>query len=373
MRRPILLPVSALVLGMIIIAVTGGKINHVFVAVFLGISFFLAFIFASVSGNFDMLYLWKHRIIVFVILLALGMSVFIHEVNRTYFLNDFIGTNVTLNGTVIFSESKGKDIYNLTLLVREGQGHILKKSEKVLIKIYGELENFQDLVGRDIQVRGELEIPTPARNPKCFDYQKYLLTKGIASMMNVNPRFIENRGWQTGVFSFGWRVLHSISIIKQEFIYTLSQKIPPEEMSLVKGMLFGDKSDIDPEILLEFQKNSTAHILAVSGLHVGMIYAFLLLLFRKWNSLAIDIFILSLLVMYAIMSFLAPSVIRAVFMIGVHIVAKRFHFRYDLLCATVFTGGVILLINPMMLLNAGFQLSYIALLSLPFTLIIFPL
>ncbi len=360
------MPIFSLVLGMIISAVSGTKINYVYIALFLGVVFSFVFVVAKRIEGPDNFNLWKRGILLSFILIVLGMSIFSHEANRTYFLTQFNGLNVTLNGTVVFSENRGKDLYNLTLLVREGQNHILKKPEKVLVKIYGELEDFQDLVGRDIQIRGALEIPNPARNPKCFDYQKYLRTKGIATIVNVNPRFIEYQGLRTGTFSLGWRSLHNISAIKQEFLNTISQKISPQGMALVKGMLFGDKSDIDPELILEFQRNSTAHILAVSGLHVGIIYGFLTLLFRKHNSLVIDLFILLVLGIYAVMSFLAPSVIRAVFMIGIHIAAKRFHFRYDLLSATVFTAGIILLINPLMLLNAGFQLSYTALLTMSF-------
>ena len=366
MRRPILLPVFSLVVGMTIVAIIGEKFTGILsgvILIFLVIPIFFLFKKTDLKDKIVPL---RKGIVCVLIFLAIGMTLFNHELNRTYVLNDFNGKTVTLNGTVIFSENKGKDVYYLTLLVREGQGLVLENPEKALIRVYGPLLNFQDLVGRDIQIRGPLEIPSGARNPKCFDYQKYLKTKKIGSIVNVNPRFIEDRGWQEGLFSTRWRILNKISLVKQDFIDSLSKKIPEEEMDLVKGMLFGDKTDIDSEVLVEFQRNSTGHILAVSGLHVGMIYGLLLLIFRKRNSFTIDLVIMTLLSIYAIMSLLAPSVIRAVFMIGLHIVSKRFHFRYDLLSATVFTGGVILLFNPLMLLNAGFQLSYIALLAMSF-------
>jgi len=349
-----------------IVAISGGRFNGVFFALLLLIVTVALLFFVKTITPIDEATIWRNRIICTAIFLSLGVSFFNHESTRTYYLNDFHEKTVTLNGTVLFAENKDKDVYYLTLLVREGQGSVLPNPERALIRIYGHLEEFQDLVGRDIQIRGKLEIPSPARNPKCFDYRKYLKTKRIGSIVNVNPRFIEDRGWQDGLFYLGWRLLHKISLVKWEFIHTMSREIPPDQMALVKGMLFGDKSDIDSEVLVQFQRNSTAHILAVSGLHVGMIYGLLLLIFRKKNSFVFDVIIMALLVVYAVMSFLAPSVVRAVFMIGIHIVAKRFHFRYDLLSATAFTGGVILLVNPMMLINAGFQLSYIALLAMSF-------
>lgn len=366
LRRPILLPVFSLLFGMMVVAISGRTFDGVFFAMILVIAIVVVLFFVKAMASIDKAIIWRNRIICVAIFLALGVSFFNNASNRSFYLNDYDGRTVTLNGTVLFAENKGKDVYYLTLLARAAQGSILPKPEKALIKIYGHLEEFQDLVGRDIQIRGKLEIPSPARNPKCFDYGKYLKTKGIGSIVTVNPRFIEDRGWQNGVFYLGWRLLNKISLIKWEFVHTISREIPPEQMALVKGMLFGDKSDIDSEVLLQFQRNSTAHILAVSGLHVGMIYGLLLLIFRKRNSFALDVIIMTLLGIYAVMSFLAPSVVRAVFMIGIHIFAKRFHFRYDLLSATVFTGGVILLVNPMMLINAGFQLSYIALLAMSF-------
>ena len=366
MRRPILMPVCSMVFGMIFVAIIDSKFNVVNIGALLVIPIAMGLFIINKDMTKEEIVLWKKRILCMLLFLFIGMGLFFHESSQVFFLNQFDDKTVSLNGSVIFAENKDKDVYYLTLLVREGQGAVLKKPEKVLVRVYGHLEGYQDLVGRDIQIRGKLEIPSPARNPKCFDYQKYLKTKEIGSIINVNPRFIDNGGWQSGVFYLGWRLLNKISLVKAEFISTMSNEIPKDEMALVKGMLFGDKSDIDSDTLIQFQRNSTAHILAVSGLHVGMIYVLLLAFFRKRNSLFFDIIIMGLLIIYAIMSFMAPSVIRAVFMIGLHIVTKRFHFRYDLLSATLFTGGAILLFNPMMLLNAGFQLSYIALLSMSF-------
>lgn len=366
MRRPILLPAGSLVFGMILAYIQGGKANLALVALLLGFISIIALYLLKKIISKEQLVLLRNRSICCVLFFLLGIGIFVQEYNRIYILNDYNGQTVTLNGSVIFAESKGKDVYYLTLLAREVEGFVLRSPEKAQIRVYGSLENFQDYSGRNIQIRGKLEIPSPARNPKCFDYQQYLKTKKIGSLVNVNPRFIKQTGWQGGPFHIGWRLLNKISLVKQEFISALSLKIPPNQMALVKGMLFGDKSDIDSETLLKFQRNSTAHILAVSGLHVGMVYALFMAIFWKRNSLFFNLVTLSLLIVYAFMSFLAPSVVRAVFMIGLHIIARGFHFRYDLLSATVFTGGVLLLINPMMLLNAGFQLSYIALLSMSF-------
>lgn len=198
MRRPILLPVFSLVVGMTIVAIIGEE----YIGIIFGL--FLAFLVIPIlilikKSNLDYKNApWRKGIVCVLIFLAVGITYFNNELNRIYILNDFNGKTATLNGTVIFSENKGKDVYYLTLLVREGQGLVLDKPEKALIRVYGPLLNFQDLVGRDIQIRGPLEIPSGARNPKCFDYQRYLKTKRIGSIVNVNPRFIEDRGWQEG-------------------------------------------------------------------------------------------------------------------------------------------------------------------------------
>lgn len=228
---------------------------------------------------------------------------------------------------------------------------------KILVKIYDNIPDFRSKLGKKMIINKQIELPDTARNPRCFDYRFFLMTKGITGI--VKP---DNSEYIIGEIES--RALYYSGKTKELYYNRISKEVNASECSILMGIMFGEKNGIDQEIYSEFQNNSTVHILAVSGLHMGIIYAIIVKLLGKRNSCALTIIKLICLMAYIFLAGFSPSVIRASMMIGLHILSGPLRMRYDLLSAACFCGLVMLIINPLYLFNIGFQMSFVAILSI---------
>ena len=119
----------------------------------------------------------------------------------------------------------------------------------------------------------------------------------------------------------------------------MEASIGTEAAGFVKGVMFGEKEDISEDVMEEFQRNGTAHILAVSGLHIGMIYGVISGIWRWKKGKLYFITVSIFLCCYCIIASFSPSVIRAVFMVEMHLVSKMINRRYDLSSAAFFNSN----------------------------------
>lgn len=239
---------------------------------------------------------------------------------------------------------------------------IVKTAEGKLVARCGDDNNAKAIEGRLIDISGNPKDPAGKRNPGCFDYSLYLRSLGITKTVfcdsiTVHPQ----RSFHDAPLSY---VRSRICRIREAFIDRLERNTDPETAAMMRAIMFGDKGELDEETLEVFQKNGTAHILAVSGLHIGIIYGFILKLWRwrrRWLFLEFNlVFFLT----YAAAAGFSPSVTRAVVMVLMHILAGIRGWRYDLSNAAFAVGLFVVLQNPYMLFNTGFQMSFLAVLTL---------
>ncbi|MDE6585981.1 MAG: ComEC/Rec2 family competence protein [Clostridia bacterium] len=158
---------------------------------------------------------------------------------------------------------------------------------------------------------------------------------------------------------YGFTLLGSI---RSRLHSTLYDNIDDNTAAICYGMLIGDTSEIDDEALTSFRYGGVAHIFAVSGLHIGLVYGILGFILKKLKAnkyLSAGIQFFAILFYSALCGFTLSS-IRAVIMCSVAIVTKLLHFKRDglnTLSAAVF---IILIVNPQSLFAVGFQLSVCA-------------
>ena len=255
--------------------------------------------------------------------------------------------------------------------VKSAEGNETNGRQKVLIRFYPPdkkdgLKKYNDvgIPGSIIIAKGTPERPEGRRNPGCFDYSIYLRSIGIRTVFTADEITAANKMYCTGAEIFKAKVYGALYMIKEEFAEKLERSAGSKTAGLVKAILFGEKNDIDEETLDEFRKNGTAHVLAVSGLHIGIIYGFLS---RLWVWKKGKLFFLSVMVffmIYMIMASFSPSVVRAVIMVWLHVLANLTGQRYDMASAAFFTALLMLLANPMHIFNTGFQMSFLAVLTL---------
>ncbi len=139
--------------------------------------------------------------------------------------------------------------------------------------------------------------------------------------------------------------------------------------ALLKGLLLGDRSDIDYQIKKYFMDTGVIHVLAVSGLHVGFISLIFLVLFARLGIVFQYIFTIIGIIFFLILTGGHPSVFRASVMAITYLIAKLTNRSTNGFNSIAIAALIILLLNPSELFNAGFLLSFSAVASI---LILYP-
>lgn len=284
-------------------------------------------------------------------------------------LDKLVGTNIDLSVEIITKEVDrvtsidGMDQIRTTIKakIKTVNGVPLKKSEKILIKYYGHTEY---IPGQSIDISGIVEKPQCRRNPGCFDYALYLKSIGINYTFDAKHIGIDTTEKMNALDKFCSTVQMKLYGVREQFISDIEVYVGKDMAGMIRAMMFGSKTGIDEECLEEFQKNGTAHVLAVSGLHIGIIYSLLCALWKWKKGKVFFAAVIVLFMTYMIMASFSPSVVRAVIMVWLHVIATLTNRRYDMASAAFFTAFLMMAVNPMHLFNTGFQMSFLAVLTL---------
>ena len=213
--------------------------------------------------------------------------------------------------------------------------------------------------GDRIEVEGVLRRPNGQRNPGGFDYRSYLARRGVFGILQLN------RGQEiVPTDRSGFPLLHWTESLRRrvENVIDAAYRENRIHSQVLKGMLLGLRSELSPDILDAFRNSGSIHILAVSGLHVGLIatvcfFSFSLLrLPRK----ATDLLTIAAVVLYACLVGFRPSVFRASLMAVIYLISRIIERDRDLFNLLALAALVLLLINPAQLWDIGFQLSFAA-------------
>ena len=212
-----------------------------------------------------------------------------------------------------------------------------------------------------------LNVVNNAGNPYEFDYQGYLARKQIG-----RSAFVESDAWQQ-IDSYAQNPLFNLSNrIRYSLLDVLKRSnLSGNELAVASALVLGYKADLDNELLKAYSSSGAIHVLAVSGLHVGIIFMVLKMLLlpfsfiqrTKWLRALI---LLSVLWLYALITGMSPSVMRAATMfsfIAVGEALSRKAYIYNSIAASAF---ILLLANPANLLELGFQFSYMAVIAIVF-------
>ena len=203
----------------------------------------------------------------------------------------------------------------------------------------------------------ELNAPL---NPNQFNYKNYLHKKYIYHQLTTtNSELLKTSSKKNTLFGFASQLRERIN--KNLKLYNFKD----DELSIINALLLGQRQDISKDIYDSYTQAGVIHILAVSGLHVGIILLLLNFLFKplerfKYGKYIKILLLVILLWSFAIIAGLSASVTRAVTMfsiVAVGINLKRPTNIYNTLAISMF---LLLLIKPTFLFDVGFQLSYLA-------------
>ena len=209
------------------------------------------------------------------------------------------------------------------------------------------------------------EIPANS-NPHSFDYKKFMAKKYI-----TYQAFIRTVDYDLIPFKKEWTGLSLLNELNTKLSLIIDEHFTNKEnASLLKAISLGNKTSLSKSTLEEFSNTGSRHILAVSGMHVGIILTLLMKLFGfiPVNLIAVrilrDLGILLLIWMYGFLTGAQPAVLRACFMLSVLFVGKMIGKSSFSLNTLFFTGFVMLVLDPNLLFQISFIFSYTAMLSI---------
>ncbi len=203
-------------------------------------------------------------------------------------------------------------------------------------------------------------------NPYEFDYKNFLERKRIYRQVYLN----ENQWIKTNNSIRNLKIL--AEIVREKLLKSYcDQGIHHTELEILSALTLGYKRDLDPETRRVFTSAGASHILAVSGLHVGIVYwvIFMLLGFLREIKFGKFLFVLITIVLlwaYAFITGLSPSVMRAATMFTIFVIGENLNRKSNIYNSLAASAFILLLINPNNLFEPGFQLSYSAVFGIVF-------
>lgn len=203
------------------------------------------------------------------------------------------------------------------------------------------------------------EIPKP-RNPHQFDYGHYMKTMDVHGQVRIQTNEIVIHNSQTTTIKGYAEKIRAKLISKLK-----SSGLKKEERVIVQALILGERREISGETNSQYAAAGAIHLLAVSGLHVGIVFMLFRLLLAPLNMGKAGKKIKALLLILSLYSFallagFSPSVVRSATMFSLFIFSELVHRRTDSINTLFISYFGLLLMNPAWLFQVGFQLSYLA-------------
>lgn len=225
--------------------------------------------------------------------------------------------------------------------------------------------------GDEILFSSHLSLPEPKMNPDEFDYSRYLIRRDVSG-----TAYIAAGQWRVVNHHTSTSLVAYASGCRDRVLdFYTGLGFEGDVFAILSALTVGYKDELSETVLESFSVSGASHILALSGLHIGLLYAFLLFFLNRlpFSSVFLKsvrlIFLLAALWGFAILTGLSPSVVRAVSMFSLQIVSVLFAGRSITLNTLSVAAMGMLLYHPGWLFDVGFQLSFAAVASI---LLIYP-
>ncbi|MGM0752243.1 MAG: DNA internalization-related competence protein ComEC/Rec2 [Bacillota bacterium] len=236
------------------------------------------------------------------------------------------------------------------------------KREKVLLRYYfsseEEKRQFQQVKpGFACEVKGELTEPKPNKNPNLFHYKNYLAQRGVYWILDIQAfgECEDQSGWK-----------HALIHLRFDGLKKIEREFPTSTVGVTQALMFGETNMISEDTMQAFRELGVVHLLAISGLHVGLIFAILhyFLLRIGITNEAVTWIGIFFLLCYILLTGASPSVIRASSMLIVILMSRKVAKGLNTIDSLAVVFIIIVLYEPFSIFNVGFQLSFMVSFSL---------
>ncbi len=228
--------------------------------------------------------------------------------------------------------------------------------------------------GDRIIIHKNLQRIKNSGNPGAFNYERYAAFQGI--FHNV---FLKDKDWAiiTNKESFAKNDFKQFIFSAREYVLdvlrnTINTGNPDgnrDELGIAQALLIGYTNDLDKDLVQAYSNTGVVHIIAISGMHLALIYVLLVWIFAKIplvnkSKLLQLVLILCCLWLFSILTGAAPSVLRAAVMFSCIAIGKNLQKQASIYSSLAASAFLLLCYNPYYLWAVGFQLSYLAVLGI---------
>lgn len=295
--------------------------------------------------------------------LIMGFMLMSNEITTRNHIYDLKENTVIVQGKIYKIENTafGTNIYLKGVEVENGEKNISVK------RIFVNTEKIPNVkIGNTIKVRGKLRQFEEAANKGNFDSRKYYLSLGFYGKIEAGTIEIINSdysGIRQGLYELRMEIIERLEKLcsDNKGIFCIINN----KNGIIGAIILGDKTDLDSDIKELYSVSGIAHILAISGLHISFIgmaiYRLLRRRFRFLFSAAVSI---PVVLSFGTMSGFGISTIRAIIMFILKIIGEVLGRKYDAITAISLAGLVLLVQNPFVVCNSGFQMSFGAIIAI---------
>lgn len=212
--------------------------------------------------------------------------------------------------------------------------------------------------GDTVELIGRLDLASPPMNPGEFDFARYLRRSGISAMMFLrHPAAI-----RTLDGSGSWSASGLLTAFRQNTVALLENHLSATNRATAEALLLGNRGHLNPEIERDFVYSGTMHLLAISGLHVGILYVFIVRVFHWLLVPRTRALVLAALVcvLYAFLTDLRPSVLRAALFIVLSVTGQILYRDFRMGTLIGLTVLILVLFDPAIAFDMGAWLSFLA-------------
>lgn len=295
--------------------------------------------------------------------LITGFMLMSNEITTRNHIYDLKENTVIVQGKIYKIENTafGTNIYLKGVEVENGEKSVSVK------RIFVNTEKIPNVkIGNIIKVRGKLRQFEEAANKGNFDSRKYYLSLGFYGKIEAGTIEVINSdysGIRQGLYELRMEIIERLEKLCRDNNGIFS--IINNKNGIIGAIILGDKTDLDSDIKELYSVSGIAHILAISGLHISFIgmaiYRLLRRRFRFLFSAAVSI---PVVLSFGIMSGFGISTIRAIIMFILKIIGEVLGRKYDAITAISLAGLVLLVQNPFVVCNSGFQMSFGAIIAI---------
>lgn len=356
MKRPLLTITLFYAGGIAAASASGSMLFAICCAVFAVVLFY------SLKRKFPERIKWIFIALCFFAAGAVQFSVYTENIEAKY--RNMEGEWVTVTGYIdsepeIRESSISYTIYVLNIASDTDSVH---KNGRILLTAASKQKGYIYDYGRKIIFSGKLELPKGQRNPGGFNYKKYMTGKGLSALVYSREGNIK-----AAEGSYGGVLKRFGLSIRQQIIKNVNKSVPgSEHAGLLNGMIIGSMEGFSEELKDIFSNAGLSHLTAVSGANIAYLMAPLVFLFKRLGMARrfYSILIIIVLGLFTLVTGFEPSVLRAVIMADIILLGNIALRNTDIITSISASAFLLMLADPCILFNIGFQLSFAATVSI---------